>query len=598
MRTTSNFIALLLFLLTAISATAQFGTNNRILFVANMTGQQEVPAVNTAARGVVTFLFSEDRSTISVHGVFTGLSGPITACHIHTGVEGVSGPVLTNFTPNLSGNRVRAEIAVPAGLLAKGLLQQLYFNVHTAANPGGEIRGQLELMTDEFYVAVLNGLNETPPVLVTATGVGLFAHSPGSSFARYSAVVNGLTGPVTASHIHNGASGVAGPVVAPLSVSGNTLNGNLDLSALSSDFLQKLHDGDLYINVHTAANPGGEIRSQLTPIGPLAFETFLNGDQETPPVTTSAVGIAVAGLNATLDSLTYFVQATGLTPTAAHFHKAAPGTAGGVVVALVQSPVANLYTAKIAVNSTFVSDLLNGNIYVNIHTAANPGGEIRGQMEPLLRRVYAFDLCGDQEVPATGSSAQGAAVISTDRLNTHLSYLYVVDGLSGPATAAHIHDGAFGVGGPVYLPVNTPAPVGSGQFQISGTDAVKLESGNTYLNVHTAANPGGEIRGQVVRGLNCSANTPVVEPATATQAIFPNPTSGDATLSLLVHQPFDGQLILGDPAGRTVFTENHTFVAGAQVLSLDMSTLPAGLYFGQIVSAQYGTIYAFKIVKE
>ena len=95
MRTTSNFIALLLFLLTTISATAQFGTNNRILFVANMTGQQEVPAVNTAARGVVTFLFSEDRSTISVHGVFSGLSGPIPACHIHTGAEGISGPVLS-----------------------------------------------------------------------------------------------------------------------------------------------------------------------------------------------------------------------------------------------------------------------------------------------------------------------------------------------------------------------------------------------------------------------------------------------------------------------------------------------------------------------
>ncbi|MCB0577394.1 MAG: CHRD domain-containing protein, partial [Saprospiraceae bacterium] len=338
---------------------------------------------------------------------------------------------------------------------------------------------------------------------------GLLAYSPGSNTARYSAVVNGLSGSVTASHIHEGATGVAGPVVVALALSGNsTVSNNIDLSGLATDFKQKLAAGDYYINVHTANNPAGEVRGQLFELGPLAFETILNGAQETPPVTTLASGVAVAALSPKLDTLTYYIGATGLTPTAAHFHKAAPGAAGGVVVALQTTAIANFYSAKIAVDEVFVTDLLNGNIYVNVHTVANPGGEIRGQMEPLLRRVYAFDLCSDQEVPPNASTGIGAAVVSTDRLNTNMDYLFIVDGLSGNATAAHIHDGAIGVSGPVAIALNTPSPASSGMVQITGADAVKLESGDTYLNVHTAANPAGEVRGQVLRALGCAANVP------------------------------------------------------------------------------------------
>lgn len=576
------------------------GKNNRLLFVANLNGEQEVPAVVTDARGIATFLFSEDLSTISVHGVFSGLSGPITGCHVHDGVEGVTGPVFTNFSSNLDGHSLRAEIPVPTDFLSKGLKKALYLNVHTAANPAGEIRGQLALMNDVQYVATLNGLEEVPPVLTTATGVFRLTYSPGSSKASYFASYNGLSGAPSAAHIHNGATGVSGPVVVGLSAGGTgTYSGELDLSALPSDFLQKLEDGQLYVNVHTAANPAGEIRGQLRSLGPITFEATLNGDQETPPVTTSAIGSAVATLNATLDTLTYFVSATGLSPSAAHFHLAPPGTAGGVIAPLGATPAPNFYTGAVALNSSQVGSLFAGDIYVNVHTAANPAGEIRGQMEPNLRRVFAFDLCGEQEVPSNSSAGQGVATVTINRLNTHLDYFFVADGLSGPASAAHIHDAAFGVNGPVLFPLNTPNPVSSGQFQITGNDATKLESGGTYLNVHTAMHPGGEIRGQVRRMLSCSENVGVSEPLISEISVSPNPSSAQTEIRMYVNESFDGQLLLTDLTGKIVHRRNYSFEAGssAMVLTLDLSALPSGLYMAQIRSQTHGFVNTFKLVR-
>jgi len=589
---------LLCLIATTLISFAQNGTNNRLLFTTDLNGQQEVPDVTTDARGIATILISEDRTTMSVHAVFSGLSGPITGCHIHTGVDGVNGPVFVNFSNDVTGNRLRADIPVTANFLSKAFKNELYLNVHTALNPGGEIRGQLGLKTENLYAIVLSGANEIPPVTSTASGVGYLAHSPGNFFMRYVIEYNGLSGPLTAAHFHSGAAGVAGPVVVGLSAGvTNTLTGTLNLTSLPADFLQKLDNGTLYANIHTAANPGGEIRGQLIPLGPVAFAATLNGDQETPPVTTSANGIAIASLNATLDSVSYYVGANGLTPTAAHFHTGLAGTAGPVLFGLQTTSMPNFYTGKTALTGAAVTNWLNGNIYANIHTAANPGGEIRGQMQPYLRRVYAFDLCGEQETPPNALAGQGAAYITTDLLNTHLEYRYIVEGLSGPATAAHIHDGAFGTAGPVYLPVFIPSPVGSGQFPITGADAVKLESGDTYLNIHTAANPGGEIRGQVRRQLACSVNVGVSEPAADILSVYPNPTTERVDIQLYVNEPFEGQLILMELSGKTILLKNYNMESGAQQLSLDLSNVPAGMYFAQIRSAQHGLVRAFKLVK-
>jgi CHRD domain len=70
--------------------------------------------------------------------------------------------------------------------------------------------------------------------------------------------------------------------------------------------------------------------------------------------------------------------------------------------------------------------------------------------------------------------------------------------LTGPAAAAHIHKGKRGVEGPVIVPLCGPCKSGQkGTVKISKGVIATLESGNAYVNVHTAKNPGGEIRGQI-----------------------------------------------------------------------------------------------------
>jgi CHRD domain len=79
-----------------------------------------------------------------------------------------------------------------------------------------------------------------------------------------------------------------------------------------------------------------------------------------------------------------------------------------------------------------------------------------------------------------------------------LTWKLVFSGLSGKATAAHIHKGKAGVAGPVVVPLCGPCTSGmSGKVTISKAVIAALESGGAYVNVHTVKNAGGEIRAQV-----------------------------------------------------------------------------------------------------
>jgi len=81
---------------------------------------------------------------------------------------------------------------------------------------------------------------------------------------------------------------------------------------------------------------------------------------------------------------------------------------------------------------------------------------------------------------------------------TKMTWKLTFEHLTGPATAAHVHAGAKGKAGPVIValcgPCKSPA---SGTAHIGASISKSLQSGNTYVNVHTGKNPGGEIRGQV-----------------------------------------------------------------------------------------------------
>jgi hypothetical protein len=115
----------------------------------------------------------------------------------------------------------------------------------------------------------------------------------------------------------------------------------------------------------------------------LHFSTSLKGSDEVPANTTKGTGKVAASLDTTSKVFSYKVTYSGLTgpATMAHFHgPAAPGANAPPVVPVPSSALANPMKGTATLTDAQIADLKDGKWYFNIHTAANPGGEIRGQM--------------------------------------------------------------------------------------------------------------------------------------------------------------------------------------------------------------------------
>ena len=127
--------------------------------------------------------------------------------------------------------------------------------------------------------------------------------------------------------------------------------------------------------------------------------------------------------------------------------------------------------------------------------------------------MYVAQMSGMNEVPALAGGGSGTATFTL--AGKMLSYTVTVNGLSGNAAASHIHFGAANANGNIAYPftaasiqsgqlasgsIDLTQPVSNGTTSISGDSLLTLlNNGMVYTNVHTAANAGGEIRGQIIR---------------------------------------------------------------------------------------------------
>src|ERR1700726_3605314 len=120
---------------------------------------------------------------------------------------------------------------------------------------------------------------------------------------------------------------------------------------------------------------------------------------------------------------------------------------------------------------------------------------------PAFADKFKAALDGKSEVPPTTSTGTGTADVDYDPATKKLSWKLTYTGLSGPATAAHFHGPAApgkNAGVAVAIPNATETPA-EGSAILTDAQAADLMAGKYYVNVHTAANPGGEIRGQVTK---------------------------------------------------------------------------------------------------
>jgi len=128
-------------------------------------------------------------------------------------------------------------------------------------------------------------------------------------------------------------------------------------------------------------------------------------------------------------------------------------------------------------------------------------GAAVGFAGPAFADKMKATLDGASEVPPTTTAGKGAADIDYDPTTKKLSWKVTYSGLSGPATAAHFHGPAEAdknAGVKVPIPNATASPA-EGSATLTDEQAADLMAGKYYVNVHTAANPGGEIRGKVTK---------------------------------------------------------------------------------------------------
>jgi hypothetical protein len=151
--------------------------------------------------------------------------------------------------------------------------------------------------------------------------------------------------------------------------------------------------------------------------------------------------------------------------------------------------------------------------------------------------TFTASLDGDNEVPPVAGDGTGSATVTISDDGQSVSWDVSYSGLTGDPAAGHIHFGGADVAGPVMIPFATVTPTGTtGTFNAAdyaGGEGIPadwagvlaaIRGGNSYVNIHTAANPGGEIRGQL-RGSTT--------PPTDTESIAPTRTDGSVPVLLI-----------------------------------------------------------------
>lgn len=353
-----------------------------LVLTATLSGRQVVPpAYGSATSGTATFTLSASRTLLSYTITHTILLPMATALYI--GLAGEDGAMVLPLTNN--GGTTIGTAGVTAEQVRAITEGRTYVNITSSQFPDGELRGQVVMPGETVYSARLSADQENPPTTATSNGLAEFLVDPAANRLRFVVHLAGMAMPLTGSHVHTGAAGVNGAVLIDLVDAGPAPTGDfLGTRTITAASVADLEAGRWYVNVHSATSPAGEIRGQILRPGEQLYIGRMNGMEEAPPVTTTATGTLALIVNANRDSLSYEGAVTGVTPTAAHLHSAPVGAGGPIVTPLTLMGTSLRGTAMLTPSGdagvSLLTGLAAGNIYVNVHSAMFPGGEVRGQM--------------------------------------------------------------------------------------------------------------------------------------------------------------------------------------------------------------------------
>ncbi len=402
----------------------------------------------------------------------------------------------------------------------------------------------------------------------------------------------------TGFHIHRGNAGANGPVVIDSGIVGSdplvdaTGQGQIQRTAqiaAGSAGVQVLEDmlanpEGFYLNLHTTVNRGGAVRAQMTRAERRIYGVPLSPENEVPAVQSEARGVGFVTILAAFNAAGQFVSsevtfdvnytgfAEGTQFTGMHIHTGSAGTNGPVTINTGLTRAQNMmagaggagslrYVADVNMGAqNSVNTVLNiwgdpGTAYLNLHSVANPGGEIRGQLRRTERIEFTTQMSPLNEVPAlTNLNASATGSFEANLLRradgTAMSALGVFNvnyRFPGETrfTGLHIHTGAAGANGPVTIDsgIRGAAPVvsaGAGNIyrtamvasetQVASLNRILMNPANQYLNLHTTANPGGAVRAQLTAANDARPEVEIVISAVSDVDLRTTAPGGLATI--------------------------------------------------------------------
>jgi hypothetical protein len=234
-------------------------------------------------------------------------------------------------------------------------------------------------------------------------------------------------------------------------------------------------------------------------------EGHLSASEVVPPTPSAAYGSVTISLTSDESSINAAIYYTNLSGgnTAVHIHgPAQPGQNGPVIFTVGGSGFTSAVIHAVrSVNATQAAELKAGLWYVDVTSPTYPDGEIRGQLRLGASQVASMD--GAQPVPASGAGASGFGRFAVDTQGSAYTivFMFTFSDLSGNSTAVHTHGPAQpGLVGPaIHTLGGVSASAGTyiAFSSISPAELAELRAGLWYFDIHSAAFPEGEIRGQI-----------------------------------------------------------------------------------------------------
>lgn len=263
------------------------------------------------------------------------------------------------------------------------------------------------------------------------------------------------------------------------------------------------------------------------------IEIFASAAEVFPRTNSTATGTGELSFNLISGAVSGGVTLSAITATVAHIHAGIAGTNGPVIIDFLQSGSdPNRWDAEAGATLTAdqIDALLAGELYVNVHSAAYPSGEIRGQIKPEGISVGLATLSGANVVSPIANMADGFAAMTLDSASNTATVHVHTSGVDD-ATEAHLHDAPVGenAAAPLYSLMKDPAlPThwSLEQQAITQADADALGSDRLYVDVHTPSAPDGALRGQLTLDADTPPPPPVVTLAELQSTIFTPSCSG------------------------------------------------------------------------